>query len=71
MRKKKIVSGDLVLTWSPGRNSALDTASIGAGRDIGNVIVQRRSGENMQDVVYDLTFAFVFHAFVASGTIHK
>lgn len=67
----KIVAGDLILTWSKGLNSALDTQDIGAGRDIGNFVVQRKTFQGMKEEVHDLTFAFVFHAFVEGGRIHK
>ena len=52
-------------------NSALDTSDIAKGRDIGNVIVQRRVGGKLVDDVHDLTFAFVFYAFIQSGTLYK
>lgn len=67
----RIVSGDIVLTWTKGKNSALDMQDIGEGRDIGNVVVQRKTFQGMKEEVHDLTFAFVFHAFVEEGTIHK
>ena len=70
-RKKRIEQGDLVITWTPGQNSALDTSAIVEGRDIGNVVVQRRTPEGLVDEVHDLTFAFVFHAFKKGGKIHK
>lgn len=70
-KQKKIEKDGLVITWEPGQNSALDAASINGGRDIGNVRVQRKTAKGMQDVVHDLTFAFVFHAFVEGGVIHK
>ena len=47
------------LSWSGGQTSALDRARISEGRDVGTVIA-RRDGE---DVPYDVTFAFVAHAF--------
>ncbi len=62
----RIVKGDLVLSWESGQTSALDTVSIERGRDVGNVVVQR----NGADVVHDVTFAFVFHAFHPDGVIH-
>ena len=68
--KGRIVSGDLVLSWSSGRNSALDEREIGKGRDVGNVVVRRRTPEGLKDEVHDLTFAFVFHAFIEGGTLH-
>jgi len=70
-RRKRIEAGDLVITWVPGQNSALDTGNIADGRDIGNVVVQRRTARGLVDEVHDLTFAFVFHAFRKSGKIHK
>ena len=71
LRKKgTIIQGDLVLTWEAGQNSALDTRVIRRGRDVGNVVVQRRAGTRTEDVVHDVTFAFVFHAFHPEGTIH-
>ena len=69
-RRGSIEAGDLVLTWRPGQNSALDTRRIAEGRDVGNVVVQRRVGDGMEDVVHDVTFAFVFHAFRPDGVIH-
>lgn len=66
-----IVAGDLTLTWTKGQNSALDMQAIGEGRDIGNVVVQRKTFQGMKEEVHDLTFAFVFHAFVPEGTLHK
>ncbi len=66
----EVTAGDLRLRWAPGQNSALDSGVIAEGRDIGNVIVQRRRGDTWQDEVHDLTFAFVFHAFVPNGTLH-
>ncbi len=69
--KKRIESGDLVLTWEPGQNSALDDSEVAGGRDIGNVVVQRKTFQGLKDEVHDLPFAFVFHAFVDGGTLHK
>ena len=66
----RIEAGDLVLTWEAGQNSALDTRAIAEGRDVGNVVVQRQGGDGPEDVAYDLTFAFVFHAFRPDGTLH-
>ncbi len=63
----RIESGDLVLSWEPGQNSALDSRDIPKGRDVGNVVVQRRGAEGLADTPYDVTFAFVFHAFHPEG----
>ena len=68
-RKKRIEAGNLVLTWQPGQNSALDEALIEAGRDVGNVVVQRRDGERLIDVPYGVDFAFAFHAFYPEAEV--
>jgi hypothetical protein len=70
-RRGTIQSVDLLIQWQPGQASALDKASIPAGRDVGNVIVQRRQGDRLVDVPYDVTFAFVFHAFRPNSPIYK
>jgi Protein of unknown function (DUF3179) len=70
-RRGTIESADLLLQWQPGQASALDKSSIPAGRDVGNVIVQKRQGDELVDVPYDVTFAFVFHAFRPNSPIHK
>jgi Protein of unknown function (DUF3179) len=70
-RKKTVTSGDLRLTWTAGQNSALDSAVIASGRDLGNIVVQRKAESGWKDAVHDLTFAFVFHAFVPGGVIYK
>ncbi len=68
--KRKVERGDLVLTWTPGQNSALDEARIAEGHDIGNVVVQRKTSKGLVDAVYDVSFAFAFHAFHPKGVIH-
>jgi len=70
-RDGRIEAGDLVLSWEPGKASALDSERISEGRDIGNVVAQRRSNDGtLHDVHYDVTFAFVFYAFRRGGTLH-
>jgi hypothetical protein len=69
--KGQIESGELLLSWYAGQNSALDTRQISQGRDVGNVVVRRRSAEGLVDVPYDVTFAFVFHAFRPEGVINR
>lgn len=69
-QRTSIAVGNLRLTWQPGQNSALDSAAISQGRDVGNVVVQRQVEGEWLDTVHDVTFAFVFHAFRPSGTIH-
>ena len=67
--KRRIEKGDVVITWEPGQNSALDTRKISEGRDVGNVLVQKRDGAALRDIPYDVTFAFVFLAFKPDGTL--
>ncbi len=72
LREKGQIATDdgLVLSWSEGQASALDSSEISQGRDVGNVLVQRQSEDGLVDEVYDVTFAFVFHAFHPEGTWH-
>lgn len=69
-KRRKIVADGLILTWESGQNSALDTERISEGRDIGNVIVQRKTAGGLEDAVHDISFAFAFHAFHPDGVIH-
>ena len=66
----RIEQGDLILTWEEGQNSALDNGIISRGRDVGNVVVQRRVNGVLEDVVHDIPFAFVFYTFVPDGVLH-
>lgn len=59
-----------VIEWTPGQASALDTSSIAAGADVGNVVVRRKSGDAWADVPYFVDFAFAFHAFQPEAPIH-
>lgn len=62
--QRRLTLGDVTLTWREGQNSALDSRAIQSGRDVGNVIAQRRQPAGpVEDIPYDVTFAFVFHAF--------
>jgi len=61
----RIEEAGVVLEWRAGQASALDTASIGAGRDVGNVRVRDAAG---QDLAHDVMFAFAFHVFWPEGT---
>lgn len=70
MQRRRIEAGDLVLTWEPGQASPLDAPDVDAGRDIGNVVVQRRSAKGLADAIYDISFAFAFRAFHPQALIH-
>lgn len=70
-KRRRVESGDFVITWEEGQNSALDSAIIKDGRDVGNVIVQRREKDgSLRDAVHDVSFAFAFRAFFPRGRIH-
>lgn len=60
-----------VMTWEPGQNSALGDGWIPDGADVGNILVQRKSGGELQDVPYFIDFAFAFHAFHPDAAIHQ
>jgi len=68
--RRRLEVRDLVITWEPGQNSPLDAGQIDAGQDIGNVVVQRRTARGLEDAVYDVSFAFAFHAFQPQTPIH-
>jgi len=73
LRARGTIEADdgLILRWEAGQNSALDTGAIRDGRDVGNVVVQRRTAEGeTADVVHDIPFAFAFRAFHPGGPIH-
>ncbi len=55
---------DYHINWQAGQASALDSAVIAEGRDVGTVTVQRAEDHGkIVDVPYKVTFAFVWHAF--------
>lgn len=55
------------IEWSDGVASALDRTRISESRDVGTVRVTR----NGEDVVHDITFAFVAHAFHPEAAIEQ
>lgn len=59
VREKGHEQNGYQISWADGVASALDRAKISDGKDVGTVRVLR-SGK---DVVHDVTFAFVAHAF--------
>ena len=68
--RQTITTDSFVITWEAGQNSMYDTRTISRGNDVGNVIVQRQGPDRLEDVVYDVSFAFAFAAFVPDGTLH-
>ena len=63
----KVSSGAITISWIAGQASALDTAQLADGREVGSVRVQT---ENGSDVAHDVMFAFAFHAFWPDGIWH-
>ena len=59
-----LTENGITLTWTDGQASALDTADIAAGKEVGNVRVRDGNGA---DVPHDVMFAFAFHAFWPDG----
>lgn len=55
----------VVIRWTAGQASALDSAWIGNGRDVGTIRVRDEAG---RDVPHDVMFAFAFQAFFPEGT---
>ncbi len=72
LRKHRRVETEdgVVITWEPGQNSALGDSIIAQAADVGNVVVQRKGSEGMEDVVHGVDFAFAFHAFHPDAVIH-
>lgn len=68
--RMRITTNDLILEWAPGQASALDTPDVAGGRDVGNVVVHRRQGDRLIDVVHHITFAFVLYAFRPDAVVH-
>lgn len=61
---KTLVVGPIHLAWKPGQASAVDSAQIAKGRDVGTVeVTLREAGKPPELQPFDVTFAFVAHAF--------
>lgn len=70
LRKREVIeTDDLRLSWTPGQASALDASRVADGRDVGNVVVERRTAEGWEDAVYSVDFAFAFLAFFPDSEI--
>lgn len=63
-REQNITEAGVTLIWTEGQASALDTATIAEGREVGNIRVRDASG---RDIAHDIPFAFAFHAFHPDG----
>lgn len=64
-RAGRLTEAEVTLNWEQGLASALDTAEIDKGREIGSVRVQDVQG---RDLPHDVMFAFAFHALWPQGT---
>jgi hypothetical protein len=60
----EITETGVTITWTKGTASALDSAKIGQGKDVGSIRVRNDKGE---DIPHDVAFAFAFHAFHPNG----
>ncbi|MCA8868032.1 MAG: DUF3179 domain-containing protein [Rhodobacteraceae bacterium] len=60
----ELTEAGLTITWRAGQASALDTARIASGKDVGSIRVRNASG---RDLAHDVMFAFAFHAFFPDG----
>ena len=60
----EIAEAGVTISWTEGQASALDSAEIGEGREVGTVRVRDGQG---RDVPHDVMFAFAFHAFFPEG----
>ena len=60
----EVAEAGVTLTWIEGQASALDSAQIGEGREVGTVRVRDASGA---DLPHDVMFAFAYHAFFPEG----
>lgn len=63
-KEGEVREAGVVISWRAGQASALDTAVIAAGRDVGSVRVRDETGA---DLPHDVMFAFAFHAFWPEG----
>jgi len=63
-QRGEIREAGVVLSWTAGQASALDTRDIASGRDVGTVRVRDAAGN---DLPHDVPFAFAFHAFFPDG----
>lgn len=66
---KHLAVNDVVIEWEPGQASALDTRSIADGKDVGNVVVQKRVRNAKVDIPHQVTFAFAYRSFFPAGAI--
>jgi len=64
-KRAQLTEAGVTISWTSGQASALDTATIAKGRDVGSIRV--RDAVTGRDVVHDVLFAFAFQAFHPDG----
>jgi hypothetical protein len=64
VESRELREAGVVLQWTEGQASALDSRDIASGRDVGNIRVTDTAG---RAIVHDIPFAFAFHAFHPDG----
>ncbi len=64
--RERIEHQGVVFSWRSGQATALGASEIARGKDVGNVEVSDASGAPL---VHDITFAFVYAAFVEGATV--
>ena len=70
--KRTLTQSGVTLTWREGQASAIDTRAIAKGRDVGTVSATSTNKQRQaMPIPYDVTFAFVFHAFHPEHQIRK
>ena len=70
--KKQMKLGDVTISWHDGQSSALSARQVAGGPDVGNVIAQTSNSDGTKkDAVYEVPFAFAFHAFYPEAEIIK
>ncbi len=60
----ELIEEGVTFSWTEGQASALDSARIGDGKEVGNVRVRDAAGN---DLPHDVMFAFAFDAFWPEG----
>ena len=60
----QVTQDGVQITWQKGQASALDSARIADGKEVGNIRVRDAQGN---DLPHDIMFAFAFHAFWPDG----
>jgi len=71
-KKRRLMLDDVELAWQSGQASALEHWEVAKGRDVGTVTASVKDADGRRhDVPYDVTFAFVVHAFHPDLSILK